>query len=78
MARELRLSDIVLPEKASLTKKLQSLAVSASRTGGNVAAERVLLYGLMGIVARLEAAAEHDANLRKALEDIFPESMEGS
>ena len=47
MARELRLSDIVLPEKASSTKKLQRLAVNAAQTSGDILADKVLLYGLM-------------------------------
>jgi hypothetical protein len=87
MDRPLRISDIVLPDKARSAKKLQSLAGNAlsigadvpaeQRTYGDVIADKVLLYGILGIVARLEAASEQDSGLRKALEEIFPESTEG-
>ncbi len=77
MGDKIGIGDIHLPEQARSAKKLQSLAVSALSTHGDVVADKVLLYGILGILARLEVASEEDASLRKALKDVFPESMEG-
>lgn len=70
----INIGNIVLPDQASTCKKLQSLSVSALSSDGEVVADKVLLYGLLGIVARLEVAVEQDANLRKTLKEVFPES----
>lgn len=80
----MQISDIPLPEQARSAQKLKSTAVSALRTHGDVVADKVILYGLLSIVAKLEAGVanleagfEGDANLRETLKQIFPESSEG-
>lgn len=80
----MQISDIPLPEEARTAQKLKSTASSALRTHGEVVADKVILYGLLSIVAKLEAnvvrlnaASEGDSELRETLKQIFPESFEG-
>lgn len=54
----MKLSDVALPDNAVRAKKLQSVASAASRIDQikhTETADKVLLFGLLGLVAELEA-----------------------
>jgi len=53
------IGQIALPDGAVRCKKLRDTVVNAGLMGGDVVADKTLLYGLLGIVAEIEASISH-------------------